>query len=219
MDSFLVPWRLRRWSDDGVRHDEYIVEFVEASDAGHAHDIVRRRTIARLEHPRRPFRLAFDDDRVDSTMTAASYPATLPDRHLLRGKIIAGASPSTLFAELVDAGATRLEVLIAFARAFDVRYEEAIDDLNAITRERHEWSKAYFIRDAFEHGRSVVDALHDLHNHGHVGAWPLFGKAFRDALDVEFGDVNTAARARQRPRSIVRSRARRIDGASTEQER
>jgi len=157
-------------------------------------------------------------------MTAASYPATLPDRHLLRGKIIAGASPSTLFAELVDAGATRLEVLIAFARAFDVRYEEAIDDLNAITRERHEWSKAYFIRDAFEHGRSVVDALHDLHNHGHVGAWPLFGKAFRDALDVEFGDVNTLLELardrdpsfdRELAASMERVRSRNAEGGRT----
>lgn len=191
METFSVPWRLRWWDDDGTRHDEDAVELLEALDEWHARDNIRRRTIARVESPKRPFRLAFDDDRVDLTLNSATYPASIPDRHVLRGKIIAGTSPSTLFAELLDARATRLEILIAFARAFGVRHEEAIVDLDAITREQHEWSKAYFIRDAFEHGRSVVDALHVLHNNGHRGAWPGLGRAFRDALDVEFGDVNT----------------------------
>jgi len=191
METFSVRWRLRWWSDDGVRHDEDAVELVEAPDAWHARDSIRRRTIARVEYPRRPFRLAFDDERVDLTLNSASYAASVPDRHVLRGRIIAGTSPSTLVTELLDAHATRLEIIVAFARAFNVRHEEAIDDLDAIARERHEWSKAFVIRDAFEQGRSVADTLHVLCDGGASGKWVALGRAFRDALDVEFGDVNT----------------------------
>jgi hypothetical protein len=189
MEAFSVSWRLRWWDDHGVRHDEHAVELVEASDAWHARDSIRRRTTARLEWPRRPFRLAFDDDRVDSTLNMANYPAGIPDRHVLRERVLAGTSPAALFAELIAGGAARLDILVGFVDAFDVPPEQAIDDLEAIDRQRHVWSRPLRIREAFDRGLSIVDTLHALYRDGTCANSLPLGMALRDALDLDFRDV------------------------------
>lgn len=187
--SFSVAWRLRWWSDAGSRHDEQAVEVVEASSDWHARDHVRRSTIARVDWPRRPFRLAFDDDRLDSTYHAAEHPATIPHRHTLRRRVLGGTTPGELRAELVAGGASFLHVLIGFAEAFEVPPEQAIDDLDVIASQRHVWSRAFQIREAFVREVSILETLHRLYHDGTCGNSIDLFRAMRDALGTQFNDT------------------------------
>jgi hypothetical protein len=92
-------------------------------------------------------------------------------------------------AHLLDDGATRLEILIAFAQAFAMRPEEAIDDVEDIARQRHVWSRAFRIRETFEQGGSVTETLHALYRDGTCHNSIPLGIALRDALDVGFSDT------------------------------
>lgn len=189
MEAFVVSWRLRCWDRDGVRHDEASVEVVQAPDAWHARDAIRQRSIARFDLTRGPYRLAFDDDALESTLNVPYYPAELPHRHALRGRILAGTSPSALLADLIDGGATRLAIMTGFFYAFDVSPEEAIEDLDAIARQRHVWSRAFRIRETFEQGGSVTELLHVLYSDGTCCNSIPLGIALRDALDLDFSDT------------------------------
>jgi hypothetical protein len=189
MGSFSVSWHLRSWSDEGVAHDDRVIELVEATDAWHARDAIRRRTIERTGWPRRPFRLAFDGDPLELTQDGANYPATVPHRHVLRGRVLDGTSPVTLMLELRASGATRLEILIAFAEAFDLPPEKAIEALDAIVQRQHIWSRPFRIREAFEHGGSVMVTLHQIYRDGTCANSIGLFVALRDALDLEFNDT------------------------------
>jgi hypothetical protein len=189
VESFSVAWRLRWWSDAGSRHDEQAVEVVEAPSDWHAQDHVRCRTIARVDWPRRPFRLAFDADRLDSTYHQATYPATIPHRHTLRRRVVGGTTPEGLRAELVAGGASLLHVLIGFAEAFEVPPEQALDDLDAIASRRHVWSRAFQIREAFVREASILETLQRLYHDGTCGNWIDLFQAMRDALGTQFSDT------------------------------
>lgn len=186
-----VSWQARWWSDDGTAHDERATEQLEAPARWEAERAVERRWRERVGYPRRPFHLAFDDARNAGTRFLARYPAGLPDRHALRARVLDGEPPAALRRALLDAGATPLEVMIAFARAFCLRDLELARDDDELARARPRWERPHRLRETHRRGGSVLDALHALHP---PASLIELSEALEDGLELGRAGAHTTKR-------------------------